>query len=56
MLNNVEQEKGKVVQVFVKAEADPTGEIRGLRHTMEIDSDLQGTRHARVAGGYKGLC
>ena len=43
--------EGKVVQVFAKAEADPTGSIRGNRHTMNTDSDIQSTRHARAAVG-----
>uniref|UniRef100_A0A942Y8Z6 Cyanuric acid amidohydrolase n=1 Tax=Neobacillus citreus TaxID=2833578 RepID=A0A942Y8Z6_9BACI len=47
----VEQEGGEVVQVFAKAEADPTGTVRGLRHTMLTDSDLNSTRHARAAVG-----
>jgi len=42
---------GKVVQVFAKAEADPSGRIRGLRHTMLTDTDLSSTRHARAALG-----
>ncbi|ERJ19606.1 cyanuric acid amidohydrolase protein [Salinisphaera shabanensis E1L3A] len=42
----------RVVQLFAKAEADPSGEIRGRRHTMINDSDINHTRHARaVVGG-----
>lgn len=48
---------GEVIQVFVKAEADPLGKIRGKRHTMNTDSDIHSTRHARaaVAGLVAGL-
>jgi len=41
----------EVVQVLAKAEADPTGIIRGRRHTMLNDSDINHTRHARAAVG-----
>jgi cyanuric acid amidohydrolase len=51
MLDEVKRENGKVVQVFVKAEADPSGTIRGMRHTMNTDSDIHSTRHARAAVG-----
>ncbi|KAL2829320.1 cyanuric acid hydrolase/Barbiturase [Aspergillus pseudoustus] len=51
MLNKIQAENGKVLQVFVKAEADPRGSIRGLRHTMNTDSDIHSTRHARAAVG-----
>jgi cyanuric acid amidohydrolase len=51
LLEHVKQEGGEVVQVFAKAEADPSGVIRGSRHTMSTDSDLHSTRHARAAVG-----
>ncbi|OAA54354.1 alkanesulfonate monooxygenase [Niveomyces insectorum RCEF 264] len=51
LLDKVKEHKGKVVQVFVKAEADPSGSIRGFRHTMTTDSDIHSTRHARAAVG-----
>ena len=51
MTKEIESQNGKVVQVFVKAEADPTGMIRSKRHTMNTDSDIQSTRHARAAVG-----
>jgi cyanuric acid amidohydrolase len=51
ILDKIKAESGKVVQVFVKAEADPSGSIRGLRHTMSTDSDIHSTRHARAAVG-----
>jgi cyanuric acid amidohydrolase len=40
-----------VVAVLAKAEAAPTGEIRGRRHTMLDDSDIHSTRHARALVG-----
>jgi len=42
---------GGVVAVLAKAEASPTGEIRGRRHTMLDDSDIHSTRHARALVG-----
>jgi cyanuric acid amidohydrolase len=41
----------RVVGVFAKAEASPAGRIRGRRHTMVDDSDINHTRHARAAVG-----
>ena len=35
---------GEVVAVLAKAEASPSGEIRGRRHTMLDDSDIQTAR------------
>lgn len=41
-----------LIQIFAKAEADPTGMInQKYRHTMLTDSDVQSTRHARAAVG-----
>lgn len=40
-----------VMAVLAKAEAAPTGEIRGRRHTMLDDSDIHSTRHARALVG-----
>jgi len=46
------EERARVVNVFAKAEADPSGAVRGRRHTMLDDSDINSTRHARaVVGG-----
>ena len=42
---------GDVVAVLAKAEASPSGEIRGRRHTMLDDSDIHSTRHARALVG-----
>jgi cyanuric acid amidohydrolase len=42
---------GETVAVLAKAEAAPTGEIRGRRHTMLDDSDINATRHARALVG-----
>ncbi len=41
----------RLVNVFAKAEAAPSGEVRGARHTMLDDSDINSTRHARAAVG-----
>ncbi|WP_150275141.1 ring-opening amidohydrolase [Paenibacillus tepidiphilus] len=42
----------ELVQVLAKAEADPDGMVRGRRHIMLDDSDINHTRHARaVVGG-----
>jgi cyanuric acid amidohydrolase len=43
--------QGQLVNIFAKAEASPDGVIRGLRHTMLEDSDINATRHARAAVG-----
>ncbi|HWH09539.1 MAG TPA: ring-opening amidohydrolase [Solirubrobacteraceae bacterium] len=51
LLAQVAAEGGRVVQLFAKAEADPTGRVRGRRHTMLTDSDIHSTRHARAAVG-----
>ncbi|MBK1789227.1 ring-opening amidohydrolase [Prauserella cavernicola] len=51
LLDEVERQGGRVRQVFAKAEADPSGSVRGLRHTMLTDSDVNSTRHARAAVG-----
>jgi cyanuric acid amidohydrolase len=51
LLAQVRGAGGRVVQVFAKAEADPSGSVRGRRHTMLTDSDVHSTRHARAAVG-----
>jgi cyanuric acid amidohydrolase len=51
LLREVQHENGVVIQAFAKAEADPKGLIRGSRHTMNTDSDIHSTRHARAAVG-----
>ncbi|MFD4405397.1 ring-opening amidohydrolase [Nocardia sp. NPDC058499] len=51
LLDRVAAEGGTVRQIFAKAEADPTGSVRGFRHTMLTDSDINATRHARAAVG-----
>ena len=38
----------RVIGVYAKAEASPSGRIRGRRHTMIDDSDINHTRHARA--------
>ena len=45
------QSQSRLVNVLAKAEAAPDGAIRGLRHTMLEDSDINATRHARAAVG-----
>ena len=42
---------GETVAVLAKAEAAPSGEIRGRRHSMLDDSDIHSTRHARALVG-----
>ncbi|MFD1704086.1 ring-opening amidohydrolase [Methylopila henanensis] len=48
---------GALVAALAKAEADPSGLVRGRRHTMLDDSDIASTRHARafVGGALAGL-
>jgi len=42
----------RLINVFAKAEADPAGLVRGARHTMLNDSDVNHSRMARaVVGG-----
>ena len=43
--------QSRLVNIFAKAEASPNGAIRGLRHTMLDNSDINATRHARAAVG-----
>jgi cyanuric acid amidohydrolase len=50
LLDEVARRGGTVRQIFAKA-TDPSGSIRGLRHCMLTDSDLNSTRHARAAVG-----
>ncbi|PZW45611.1 barbiturase [Humitalea rosea] len=40
-----------LVAVLAKAEPSTTGRIRGLRHIMNDDSDINATRHARALVG-----
>lgn len=42
---------GKVVQVFVKAEADPTSRLRGYRQVMLNDSDVHHHRQIKATVG-----
>lgn len=42
---------GTLVNLLAKAEASPDGRVRGERHTMLNDSDINATRHARAAVG-----
>jgi len=40
-------QRERIVNVLAKCEASPDGLIRGRRHTMLDDSDINSTRHAR---------
>lgn len=51
VLEEVAVRGGTVRQIFAKAEADPSGSIRGYRHCMLTDSDVNSTRQARAAVG-----
>jgi len=42
-----EQDVAKIVNIFAKAGAHPSGLVRGRRTTMLTDSDISSTRHAR---------
>lgn len=46
-----EDDARRIVAVFAKAEASPTGAIRGRRNTMLSDADINYERHARAAVG-----
>ncbi|KSW21436.1 MULTISPECIES: cyanuric acid amidohydrolase [Pseudomonadota] len=46
-----DDEMDRIVNVFAKAEASPDGVVRGMRHTMLSDSDINSTRHARAVTG-----
>jgi cyanuric acid amidohydrolase len=46
-----EAERSRIKAVLVKAEASRTGLIRGARHIMADDSDINSTRHARALVG-----
>ncbi len=41
----------RVVALLAKAEPSTTGRIRGMRHIMNDDSDINATRHARALVG-----
>lgn len=41
----------RIAAVFAKAEASPTGSVRGRRNTMLSDADINYERHARAALG-----
>ncbi len=46
-----QEEAERIVAVFAKAEASPTGSVRGRRNTMLSDADINYERHARAALG-----
>ncbi len=43
--------EARIAAVFAKAEASPTGRVRGWRNTMLSDADINYERHARAALG-----
>ncbi|WP_375462751.1 ring-opening amidohydrolase [uncultured Methylobacterium sp.] len=45
------EQAGRVVALLAKAEPSRDGCIRGLRHVMNDDSDINATRHARALVG-----
>lgn len=45
------EETSRIAAIFAKAEASPTGKIRGHRNTMLSDADINYERHARAALG-----
>ena len=45
------QDRARVQAVFVKCEPDRRGQIRGHRHTMLDDTDINAQRHIRGAVG-----
>ena len=49
--NPSRDDAGRIAAVFAKAEASPTGAIRGRRNTMLSDADINYERHARAALG-----
>lgn len=44
-------DRARIAAVFAKAEASPTGRVRGRRNTMLSDADINYERHARAALG-----
>lgn len=50
-IQNTNQPLERIVNVFAKAEADPSGFILQRRHTMLDDSDINHTRMARAVVG-----
>ena len=46
-----DEDRARITAVFAKAEASPTGRIRGRRNTMLSDADINYERHARAALG-----
>ncbi|URI11468.1 ring-opening amidohydrolase [Aquincola tertiaricarbonis] len=51
MDRDTDPDAGRLVNLLAKAEASPDGLVRGQRHTMLNDSDINATRHARAAVG-----
>lgn len=51
LLHEMGATPAQLVNFLAKAEASPDGRVRGQRHTMLQDSDINATRHARAAVG-----
>jgi len=49
--NPTREDAARIAAIFAKAEASPTGAIRGRRNTMLSDADINYERHARAAIG-----
>lgn len=47
----VQEQQGRVAAAFVKCEPDRRGQVRGARHTMLDDTDINAQRHIRGAVG-----
>ena len=45
------EDSSRIAAVFAKAEASPTGRVRGWRNPMLSDADINYERHARAALG-----
>jgi cyanuric acid amidohydrolase len=50
-IENAGEPTAGIAAVFAKAEASPTGRVRGWRNTMLSDADINYERHARAALG-----
>ncbi|UFN49716.1 ring-opening amidohydrolase [Roseomonas sp. OT10] len=46
-----EEQRGRIAAVLAKAEPDRRGTVRGQRHTMLGDTDIDAQRHLRCAAG-----
>jgi len=46
-----EEQRSRIANIFVKAEADPSGRIRGGQHSVIDDSDINLSCHSRAVVG-----